>query len=425
MGLVILFVSFFALLIMRLPLAFSIGLSSIAYFLFRGDINMMILLQKMFTGADSFAMLALPLYILAGEIMNVGGIAKKLINFCMKCVGHIRGGLGMVNVLVSMIFGGISGSAVADTSALGSILIPSMVEKGYDADFSAAVTSASATIGIIIPPSITMILYGVVSGASIGKLFIAGIIPGVIVTVSQMVYCYFAAIKHGYPTEGRFSWKELGLAIKDAAWALIMPLIILGSIIFGIATPTEAAGIAVVYGLVVSKLIYHTITWSELKKMLYNTVITTGQVMIIVAFSSIFGWILSYEKVPTILAEFILRIAPNKYVLMLLIDILVLILGTFLHGTPIVLVVIPILLPLVQQVGIDLVHFGLIVTLGIGIGQQTPPVGSCLFVTSALAKLDIMEVAKANIPFIIMFIVTLLLITYVPGISLFLPSLMG
>lgn len=425
MGLVILFVVFFALLMMRVPLAFSIGISSLAYFLFRGDINMMILLQKIFTGADSFAMLALPLYILAGNIMNVGGIAKRLINFCMSIVGHIRGGLAMVNVLVSMIFGGISGSAVADTSALGSILIPSMTKRGYDADFSAAVTSASATIGIIIPPSITMILYGVVSGASIGKLFIAGIIPGLIVTATQMVYCYFVAVKRGYPTEGHFSFKELLVSIKDAVWALIMPLIILGSIIFGVASPTEAAGIAVIYGLIISKLVYHTITWKEFKAMLYDTVVTTGQVMIIVAFSALFGWILSYERIPTILAEFILSIAPNKIVLMLLIDALLLVLGTFLHGTPIILVVIPILLPLVQQVGIDLVHFGLIATLAIGIGQQTPPVGSCLFVTSALAKLDIMDVAKANMPFIVMFILTLLAITYIPGITLFLPNLIG
>ena len=425
MGLVILFTVFFFLLLIKVPLAFSIGISSLAYFVFRRDINMMILLQKVFTGADSFAMLALPLYILAGNIMNVGGIAKRLINFCMRIVGHIRGGLAMVNVLVSMIFGGISGSAVADTSALGSLLIPNMVERGYDADFSAAVTSASATIGIIIPPSITMILYGVVSGSSIGKLFIAGIIPGIIVTVTQMIYCYFVAIKRGYPTEGDFNAKELLKASKEALLALIMPLIILGSIVFGIASPTEAAGIAVVYGLIVSKFVYHSITWQDLKGMLYDMVVTSGQVMIIVAFSSLFGWILSYERVPTILAEWILRIAPNKVVLMLLIDLLLLILGTFLHGTPIILVVIPILLPLVKQVGIDLIHFGLIVTLAIGIGQQTPPVGSCLFVTSALAKLDIMEVARANVPFILMFILILLAITFIPGISLLLPSILG
>ena len=423
MDLFLFFASFVVFLMMGIPLAFAMALSSLIFLVSNGQIPLMILVQKTFAGTNSFPMLALPLFIYAGAIMNVGGIAKRLIDCASALVGHIRGGMAMVNIVASMFFGGISGSAVADTSALGSVLIPGMVKKGYKADFSAAVTAASATIGIIIPPSIAMILYGVVSGESVGTLFIAGMVPGILVGISQMIVAYFISRRQNYPTEGRFDLMRALKAMKDGFWALIMPVIILGSIIGGICTPTEAAGIAVIYGMVVSVFIYRSMSWKKLWEATYKTVVTMATIMIIIGFGALVGWILSYEKVPTLLAEFILSISGNKWIILLMINLFLIMLGTFMHGTPIILVVVPILLPLVQSLGIDLIHFGMIVIFTIGIGQQTPPLGTCLFVTSAVANLDILEVARADIPFILLLIGLLLLITFVPEIVLFFPSL--
>lgn len=354
--------------------------------------------------------------------MNVGGIAKRLIDCANALVGHIRGGLALVNIVASMFFGGISGSAVADTSALGSVLIPGMVNRGYRPDFSAAVTSASASIGIIIPPSIPMILYAIVSEVSVGELFLAGVLPGILVGFGQMALAYGISVKKNYPVERRFNVRQAGKTIRDAFWALIMPIVILGSIISGICTPTESAGIAVAYGFIVSVFIYRAMRWKELWEATYRTVVTTSTIMIIIGFGAVVGWILSYMKIPMTLAELILSISNTKWVILLMINIFLILLGTFMHGTPIILVVVPILLPIVQSLGINLVHFGMIVIFNVGIGQQTPPLGTCLFITSALAKLDIIDVARANIPFIIQLIALLFLITYVPAISLFLPS---
>jgi tripartite ATP-independent transporter DctM subunit len=424
MALFLFFVSLGLFLIIRIPLAFAMGLSSLIFLLCKGNIPLMIIVQKTFAGTDSFPMLALPLFIYAGAIMNVGGIAKRLIDCASALVGHIRGGLAMVNIVASMFFGGISGSAVADTSALGSVLIPGMVKKGYKPDFSAAVTAASATIGIIIPPSIAMILYAVVSEVSVGELFIAGMVPGILVGLSQMVIAYIISVRKGYPVEGQFNVRQALKAIKNGFWALIMPVIILGSIIGGVCTPTESAGIAVIYGMIVSVFIYRSMSWKRLWEATYQTVVTTATIMIIIGFGALVGWILSYSRVPVQLAEFILSISTTRWVILLMIDAFLILLGTFMHGTPIILVVIPILLPLVQRLDVSLVHFGMIVIFNIGIGQQTPPLGTCLFVTSALANLDILEVARADIPFIMLMIGLLLLITYVPVVSLFFPSLL-
>jgi len=424
MALSLFFASLGIFLIIGIPLAFSMGLSSLIFLLSMGDIPLLIIVQKTFAGTDSFPMLALPLFIYAGAIMNVGGIAKRLIDCAGSLVGHIRGGLAMVNIVTSMFFGGISGSAVADTSALGSVLIPGMIKKGYRPDFAAAVTAASATIGIIIPPSIAMILYGVVSEVSVGELFIAGVVPGILVCLSQMGVAYVISVRKNYPTEGHFDFSRVLKAIKNGFWALIMPVIILGSIIGGICTPTESAGIAVIYGMLISVFIYRTMSWKKLWEAIHESVITTATIMIIIGFSALVGWILSYSRIPVQLAEFILSISTTRWAILLMMDAFLILLGTFMHGTPIILVIVPILLPLVQRLDISLVHFGMIVIFNIGIGQQTPPLGTCLFVTSALANLDILEVARADIPFIILMIGLLLLITYVPAISLFFPSLL-
>jgi C4-dicarboxylate transporter DctM subunit len=425
MALTVFFTSLAAFLIIRIPLAFAMGMSSLLFLLLGGNIPLMVLVQKTFSGTDSFVMLALPLFILSGAIMNVGGIARRLIDCASAFVGHIRGGLALVNIVASMFFGGITGSAVADASALGSVLIPGMVRKGYRADFSAAVTSCSSTIGIIIPPSIPMILYAVVTEVSVGTLFLAGAIPGVLVGLAQMLVAYWISRRDGYPTEGAFSLARALSSMQEAALALLMPVIILGSIVSGICTPTESAGIAVVYGLLVSSCIYRSLDWPKLRAALEETIITTATIMIIIGFGAIVGWIMAYAKVPTILAEAILSVSSSPWVVLLLINLFLLALGFFMHGTPIILIVVPILLPLIQTLGIDLIHFGIIVVVNIGIGQQTPPMATCLLVTSAIAKLDIMVIARAAIPFMLFMVAVLLLITYVPGIALLLPRLLG
>ena len=423
MPLTIFFVSMALFLIIRIPLAFAMGMSSLLYLFLAGNVPPMILIQKTFSGTNSFPMLALPLFILAGAIMNVGGIAKRLIDCAGAFVGHIRGGLAMVDIVASMFFGGVSGSAVAEASALGTVLIPGMVARGYRADFAAAVTSCAATLGIIIPPSIPMILYAVVSETSVGALFLAGFIPGILVGLAQMVVAYMVAKRDGYPTEGGFSLAKAIRATREALWALVMPVIILGSIVSGVCTPTESAGIAVAYGLFVSGVIYHSLDWQQLWEAVHQTVLTTATIMIIIGFGGIVGWIMAYAKVPTALAEFTLSVSDSRWVILLMINVFLLILGFFMHGTPIILIVVPIILPLLKALNVDLVHFGIITVVNIGIGQQTPPMASCLLVTSAIAKLDIMIVARAAIPFMLIMTLMLFAITYIPGISLLLPSL--
>jgi len=423
MPLTVFFASLALFLVVRIPLAFSMGMSSLLFLLLAGNIPLMVLIQKTFSGVNTYPMLALPLFILAGAIMNVGGIARRLIDCAGAFVGHIRGGLAMVNIVASMFFGGVSGSAVAEASALGTVLIPGMVARGYRADFAAAVTSCAATLGIIIPPSIPMILYAVVSETSVGALFLAGFIPGIIVGLAQMGVAYVVATREGYPTEGAFSLAKVVRATREALWALVMPVIILGSIVSGICTPTESAGIAVVYGLVVSAMIYRSLDWRKLWEAVHQTVVTTATIMIIIGFGAIVGWIMAYAKVPTTLAEFTLSVSQSRWVILLMVNLFLLILGFFMHGTPIILIVVPIILPLLKALNVDLIHFGIILTVNIGIGQQTPPMASCLLVTSAIAKLDIMIVARAAIPFMIIMTGVLLVITYVPWISLLLPSL--
>ena len=424
-ALILFFVSLALFLAIRVPLAFSMGLSSLIFLLTVGDIPLLIIVQKAYAGTDSFPMLALPLFIFAGQIMNVGGIAKRIIDCSSALVGHIRGGLAMVNIVASMFFAGVTGSAVADTSALGSVLIPAMVKKGYRPDFSAAVTASSATIGIIIPPSIPMILYGVVAEASVGELFIAGVVPGILIGLGLMIPAYISSVKNNYPIEGEFKLKNALISIKEGFWALLMPVVILGSIIGGVCTPTEAAGIAVIYGIIISLFVYKSMDWRRLWDAAHATVVATASIMIIIAFAALVGWILAYVKIPIILAEFILSISQTPWIILLMINLFLIILGTFMHGTPIILVVVPIFLPLIQKLGIDLIHFGMMVVLCVGIGQQTPPLGTCLFVTSTLAEVDLLETARAALPFVLVMVLILLLVTYVPWVCMSMLSLVG
>ena len=342
----------------------------------------------------------------------------------MPSRGHLRGGLGHVNVLASMIFGGISGSSVADTSAIGAILIPAMREQGYDAEFSAGITAASSTIGILIPPSIPMVIYGITVGASIGALFLAGAIPGILVGLFQMCLVAFIAGRRGYPCGQRFSLRRLLRSLVDNVVALMMPVIILGGIVGGIVTPTEAAATAVLYALVVGFFVYRELNVRDLPRILLETGLHTGVVLMIVAAASSFSWVLSVEQVPQTAATFLASLGVSKMVLLLLINILLLVVGCFLDVTPAIIVLAPILYPVALRLGVDPVQFGAIMVVNLGIGPCTPPVGNCLYVTSLVSGVPIMRLSRAALPFLAANVVTLLLVTYVPWISTALPRLL-
>ena len=420
---VLIFLSFF-LLFFYVPLAFAIGLSTLCYMLIQGA-PLIIIPQQLYKGADNFVLLALPLFILAGNLMNTGGITKRIIKLAQAMVGHIRGGLALVNIMASMFFAGVSGSAVADTASMGTVLIPSMKKEGYDAGFAAAVTASSATIGVIIPPSIPMVVHGFVSNTSIGDLFLAGIIPGILVGMFQMAVAYTISVRRNYPKEDHFSAARLWTTFKQSWLALILPVIIITFITFGIATPTEVGSIAVIYALIVGIFVYRELQLKDIIRILNESVKTTALIMIIVAFSMIMGWALSQQRVPQAITAAVITVIDSPQIALLLISGILIVAGCFLHGSPLQLIIVPMFLPLVTSLGIDMLHFGIVVVLCVGIGQQTPPVGSALFVTSMLAERDILEVTRENLPFILTIIAVLIIVIFFPKVSLFLPMLMA
>lgn len=421
--LLILGISFITFLTLGIPIAFVLGLTSFMGLLYSGEIPLLLIPKQMFSGTDSFPLLAVPFFILAGNLMNIGGITKRLIHFCNILLGYIRGGLALVNVVASMFFAGITGAAVADTSALGSILIPAMVREKYDKDFSAAVTAASSTIGPIIPPSIPMVIMGTVGELSIGALFLAGVIPGILVGLSLLVVAYVTSVKRDYPKEKKRSVKEFFLGFKDALLALLMPAIIMGGILGGIFTPTEAAVVAVVYAFLVSFLVYREIKFKDLPKVMIDSVVTTSIIMFVIANSAIFGWILANHQVPQTVAQLFLSISTNKWVLLFLINIFLLFVGTFMETTASLIILTPILLPLAVKVGIDPVHFGLVMVLNLVIGLITPPLGVCLFIACSIAKITLEQIIKAILPFLIAAITVLFVVTYIPELVLWLPRM--
>ncbi len=405
------------------PIAFVLGLTSMAALLYSGSIPLLLMPKEMFSGTDSFPLLAVPFFMLAGNLMNAGGITKRLVNFCNILLGYVRGGLALVNVVASMFFAGITGAAVADTSALGSILIPAMTREKYDKDFSAAVTAASSTVGPIIPPSIPMVILGTVGELSIGALFLAGIVPGVMVGLSLLVVAYVISRRRNYPKEKIKSVRELLYGLKDAVLALLMPAIIMGGILGGIFTPTEAAVVAVVYAFVVSFLVYREIRWKDLPKLLIDSVVTTSIIMLVIANSAIFGWILANHQVPQTVAQIFLSISTNKWVILLLINLFLLFVGTFMETTASLIILTPILLPLAVKVGIDPIHFGLVMVLNLVIGLITPPLGVCLFVACGIAKITLEQIVRAILPFLIAAIAVLFIVTYVPELCLWIPRM--
>lgn len=419
----ILFVSFIILLIVNVPIAVALGLSVVIAFVFEGNIPLLVVIQKMFTGTDSFPLMAIPFFLLAGKLMETGGISGRLIHFANTMVGRMPGGLAVVSIMSCTFFAAISGSSAATTAAVGGLLIPHMVKKGYDIRFSSALQAAGGTIGVMIPPSVPLVLYGVVAGVSIDDLFIAGIGPGVVVALSLIFYALWVSKKKGWGGGETYSFRDFAIAFKDAILALLMPVIILGGIYGGVFTATEAAVVAVVYGLVVGLFIYREIKWKDLGEIFSSAATMTAVIMFIIATANAFGYLMTRENIPQELSQYMLSITENPIFILFIMNILLLVLGTFMETAVTIILLTPILFPIIQALGVDPVLFGVIMVVNSAIGMLTPPVGINLLVAGNVAKLRNDEIEKAIIPFLIIMIVDLMLITYVPEISLFLVDL--
>jgi tripartite ATP-independent transporter DctM subunit len=415
-------ISFFVFLAIGTPIVLALLAAGITYIVFHGDISFNLIPIKLFRSTDAFVFLSVPFFILAGKLMNATGTTEKLVHFSDTLVGRLRGGLAHVNIVVSMFFGGCTGTAISDTSAVGSILIPTMVKKGYTKDFSAAVTAASSTMGPIIPPSLAFILYGASSNVSIGDLFLAGIIPGILVGFSQMgVVAYYAQTRNYPKREEKVSMKEFLSSFKEASWGLALPIIILGGIISGIFTPTEAAVIAVFYSLFVGFFIYRNLTFRSLLAIMADSAVESGAVMVIVAAAALFGWVLAMEQVPVKLAQIIVEFTAAPWQALILINITLLMVGMFIDSAPAIILVTPILLPLYRMLGLDPLQAGAITCINLVTGLSTPPVGCCLFAASVISGESFEKISLAIVPFILANIIVLILVTYVPQITLFIP----
>lgn len=416
---VLMFGALIALVMINVPIAVSLGVVAMgALWYTYGFDNLVMSAVVLFEGATSFPLLAIPLFVLAGAIMNSSGISRRLIAFASALVGFMRGGLSMVNIGTSLFFAEISGSAVADVAALGSILIPAMKRLGYSKEYAAAITSSSASLAIIIPPSIPMILYAVIADASVVQLFVAGIVPGLLGAIMMAALAYWFAVRYDFPIEETFQLRRVWTTFKDAAWAFLLPLIILGGIFGGFVTATEGAGLAVAAALFVGGVIYRELSFRELFDSLRDGVIQTAVVMLLVATSALLGQYLTQARVPQQLTQAIISVTENPYAVLAMLNLLFLVLGCFLHGAAAIILVVPIVMPIVHTIGIDPVHFGLIVTLNLAIGQQTPPVASVLMTACSIAKADVWDVTKVNIAFIGVLAALLLLVTYVPPVSM-------
>lgn len=422
MEVILLFSTFLVLLLLGVPIAFSLGIASLTYLLLEG-ISLTIVPQRMYAGIDTFVLLCIPGFVLAGNLMNVGNITEHIVRFCNALMGHIRGGLGLANVGGSMIFGGISGTAVADAASIGSVMIPGMAKSGYDKPFSAAVTAASSTIGPIIPPSVPMIIAGSLTGVSVGRMFLAGAVPGLLLGVAMMVTVYILAVRRGYPKGTRVPFLQLLREARTAFWALLMTVIILYGIIGGFFTPTEASIVASLYALVVGMYVYKGLTWRKLPGILGDTVLTSSALLLLVGLANLFGWILTSQQIPQMVADVILMISDNPIVVILILNLILLFVGAFMETIAALIILFPALLGVATGVGMDPVHFAVMAVLNLMIGLTTPPVGVCLFVVSGIGNLPMLTVARAILPFLACNLTVLLLVAYVPAISMWLPNL--
>ncbi len=419
----VLFGVFLVAMLVGVPIAFALAFACITYVVTAG-IPLVIMPQKMYAGIDVFVLLSIPGFIFAGNLMNASGITERIIAFCNSFVGHIRGGLALANIGTSMIFAGISGTAVSDTAAIGSIMIPAMKKEGYGMAFSCAITASSSTVGPIIPPSLPMIIAATLTGLSVGKLFIAGAVPGILLGLGLMATSYVISAKKGHPKKQKVPLREILRRSRDAFWALMMPVVILLGIVSGFFTPTEASIVAVGYALFVGLVIYRQLKFADVKKILLKSSVTTASLMVLVGFANLFAWIMASEQIPQTLADSLLSITDNKYLLLLLINLLLLFVGAFMETITALLILFPVLLKIAISTGVDPIQFAVIAVLNLVIGLTTPPVGVCLFVSSGIGKISLGKISYATLPFLAVSLIVLMLVTYIPQISLFLPSLL-
>ena len=423
MAIFILLISFIVMIFLRFPIAYAVALSSMFCLLSQG-LPLTTICQQMVKGISSFSLMAVPFFITMGCLMGTGGISEKLIALANACVGWMTGGMAMVNIVASYFFGGISGSASADTASLGSILIPMMVDQGYDDDFSTAVTITSSCEGLLVPPSHNMVIYAMSAGGiSVGSLFLAGYVPGALLAISLMVGSYIISKRRKYPKGDKFSLKNLGKQFLVSFWALAAVIIVVVGVVGGWFTATESAAVAVIYSLIVSVYIYKGLTWKGVWKVLGQCVDTLSIVLILISTSSIFGYCLTTLHVPDLAARAIIGLTDNPIILALLLNLILLVLGCIMDMAPIILIATPILIPIATSIGIDPVQFGIMMVLNCGIGLLTPPVGAVLFIGSAVGKVKMENVVKATLPFYACMVIVLLLLTFIPEISLFVPNL--
>lgn len=424
MAVALLIGSFVIMILLKVPIALALVVSSLLTGIYL-DIPLSALTQRMVNGLTSFSLLAIPFFILAGEIMNEGGISRRLINLSNVIIGKIRGGLAMVNVLASTFFGGISGSAVADTSSVGSVLIPMMKKKGYHTDYSVSVTISSATQGVLIPPSHNMIIYSMAAGGvSVGSLFLGGLVPGILLGLALMVTTYMIAVKRNYPVSEPVKKEEIPKIIKESLLGLMTVVIIIGGTVSGFFTVTESAAIGTVYAFIITFFVYRDIPLSRFIVILKRSLRTLSMVLFLISASSAFGWLLALLKVPAMITDLLITVSPNEFVTLLIINAILLILGTVMDMAPLILIATPILLPVAVDAGMDPIHFGIVMILNLAIGLITPPVGSVLFVGCSIGKIPVEKVLKSLLPFYLTMILVLLLVTFFPQIVMFLPNLL-
>lgn len=420
----VLLIGFFVLLLLGAPIAVAMGLGTAVAFFESGDVPIQVVAQKMQYGVDSFSQLAIPFFILAGQFMNYGGISNRIIKFSGTLVGHIKGGLAQVMILASMLFAGISGSAYADASMLGTVLLPEMKEKGYPVDSSTVILAAGSTIGPIIPPSIQMVIFGVTASVSVGQLLIGGLLPGIIMGLALMIITSVIARKEKWPHDDKATWKERGKAFLDAVWALFMPVIIVAGMLTGIFTPTEAAVVASVYSFIIGMFVYKELKWKDIFPIFKQVFKQTAQVTIIISAAAVLGWLLTKEQIPAILSQTILSVTDNKVLILLLVNVILLILGCFMETTAIVLLMTPVLLPVMTALGINPVHFGVFMVLNLCIGLITPPVGMCMYIGCGISGCTIGQFTKKLGPYFIALIVALLITVFCEPVVMLLPRLL-